>query len=101
MEEVKEIQEVKELTDEQKEQSRQLKAYIESYKKAHTPWRRVDVKKSDISNSYEKYGDEKHAPIYKKIGRNERCTCGSGRKVKNCCGVQTRYYLQDGKSMDI
>ena len=36
MEEVKEIQEVKELTDEQKEQSRQLKAYIESYKKAHT-----------------------------------------------------------------
>ena len=33
MEEVKEIQEVKELTDEQKEQSRQLKAYIESYKK--------------------------------------------------------------------
>jgi len=95
MEEVKEIQEVKELTDEQKEQSRQLKAYIESYKKAHTPWRRVDVQLSDMK----KLGD--NAPVYKKIGRNERCTCGSGRKVKNCCGVQTRYYLQDGKSMDI
>jgi hypothetical protein len=21
-------------------------------------------------------------------GRNERCPCGSGRKVKRCCGVQ-------------
>lgn len=95
MEEVKEIQEVKELTDEQKEQSRQLKAYIENYKKAHTPWRRVDVKISDMKKLRD------NAPVYKKIGRNERCTCGSGCKVKNCCGVQTRYYLQDGKSMDI
>lgn len=95
MEEVKEIQEVKELTDEQKEQSRQLKAYIESYKKAHTPWRRVDVKLSDMKN----LGD--NAPVYRKVGRNEQCTCGSNKKVKNCCGVQTRYYLQDGKSMDI
>ena len=22
----------------------------------------------------------------KKIGRNELCTCGSGKKYKNCCG---------------
>ena len=22
------------------------------------------------------------------LGRNERCPCGSGRKVKRCCGVQ-------------
>jgi SEC-C motif-containing protein len=22
------------------------------------------------------------------VGRNERCPCGSGRKVKRCCGVQ-------------
>lgn len=23
----------------------------------------------------------------KKVGRNERCPCGSGRKFKRCCGV--------------
>ena len=22
----------------------------------------------------------------KKIGRNEKCPCGSGKKYKNCCG---------------
>jgi hypothetical protein len=22
------------------------------------------------------------------LGRNERCPCGSGRKVKRCCGVR-------------
>src|SRR4029450_2426813 len=22
------------------------------------------------------------------VGRNERCPCGSGRKVKRCCGVR-------------
>lgn len=25
-----------------------------------------------------------------KIGRNEPCPCGSGRKYKKCCGVTTR-----------
>ncbi len=23
-----------------------------------------------------------------KIGRNDRCTCGSGKKYKNCCAVK-------------
>ena len=23
------------------------------------------------------------------VGRNDRCPCGSGRKVKRCCGVRT------------
>ena len=26
----------------------------------------------------------------KKIGRNEKCPCGSGRKYKNCCGARSR-----------
>jgi uncharacterized protein YecA (UPF0149 family) len=26
-----------------------------------------------------------------KIGRNDPCTCGSGRKFKNCCGVQASH----------
>jgi len=24
-----------------------------------------------------------------KVGRNDPCTCGSGRKYKNCCGAST------------
>ena len=28
----------------------------------------------------------------KKIGRNEPCPCGSGKKAKNCCGTETQYY---------
>lgn len=24
------------------------------------------------------------------LGRNERCPCGSGRKVKQCCGAERR-----------
>jgi len=25
---------------------------------------------------------------YKKLGRNDICTCGSGKKYKKCCGVK-------------
>jgi preprotein translocase subunit SecA len=25
--------------------------------------------------------------IGKKVGRNEPCPCGSGKKYKNCCGA--------------
>lgn len=32
------------------------------------------------------YGDEKTLVAPKKIGRNEICPCGSGKKYKNCCG---------------
>lgn len=24
--------------------------------------------------------------------RNQKCTCGSGKKQKNCCGIKTKYY---------
>lgn len=24
--------------------------------------------------------------------RNLKCRCGSGKKTKNCCGTETRYY---------
>lgn len=27
-----------------------------------------------------------------KVGRNEPCPCGSGKKAKNCCGTETKYY---------
>jgi hypothetical protein len=30
--------------------------------------------------------------IAEKVGRNEPCPCGSGKKAKNCCGTETKYY---------
>lgn len=34
----------------------------------------------------------------KKIGRNDPCPCGSGLKVKNCCGkTKSYYYLKKDK----
>ena len=27
-----------------------------------------------------------------KINRNDPCRCGSGKKAKNCCGVETKMY---------
>jgi len=38
-------------------------------------------------NSASSGGPEKKAPVKRvKIGRNEPCPCGSGKKYKNCCG---------------
>jgi len=30
--------------------------------------------------------------LAKKQGRNETCTCGSGKKAKKCCGNETRWF---------
>ena len=81
------MEEKKELTPEELQQSEQLKQYLQAYKKAHTPWRRVDIKRADANM----LGEE--APLYKKLGRNDKCGCSSGKKLKNCCGSETRYYL--------
>ena len=39
-------------------------------------------------------GDDAETPTLfrkQKIGRNDPCPCGSGKKVKNCCGINTEY----------
>ena len=28
----------------------------------------------------------------RKQNRNDKCACGSGKKSKNCCGSDTKYY---------
>jgi preprotein translocase subunit SecA len=35
------------------------------------------------------HGQERKKPkvVKKKIGRNDKCSCGSGKKYKNCCGA--------------
>lgn len=40
-------------------------------------------KKKEIIREFKK-SKIYHAPV--KIGRNEPCPCGSGKKYKNCCG---------------
>jgi tetratricopeptide (TPR) repeat protein len=37
-----------------------------------------------------------------KLGRNDRCSCGSGKKYKNCCGGQNRGYgISAGPQVEI
>jgi uncharacterized protein YecA (UPF0149 family) len=35
--------------------------------------------------------------IAKKIGRNDLCPCKSGKKAKDCCGTETKYFQTGGK----
>ncbi|MCX5687019.1 MAG: SEC-C metal-binding domain-containing protein, partial [Candidatus Omnitrophica bacterium] len=52
----------------------------------------VPVKDSEGETSYNYEGQlpEDHVPTYKretpKVGRNDPCPCGSGKKYKKCCG---------------
>ena len=45
----------------------------------------VDEKNKDLANETEKKQKFKEV-ANKKVGRNEPCTCGSGKKYKYCCG---------------
>lgn len=39
-------------------------------------------------------GDDAESPtLYRKdkVGRNDPCPCGSGKKAKNCCGIHPEY----------
>lgn len=51
------------------ESQKQLEQMINQYKNSHTPKVRE----------------------FKKIGRNELCPCGSGKKYKNCCLKTGKY----------
>ena len=42
-----------------------------------------------LSSTGEKMKVEEHKPVVNdgpKVGRNDPCPCGSGKKYKNCCG---------------
>ena len=41
---------------------------------------------SDTTTDYVEEMNKKTSSILKKMGRNEMCPCGSGKKIKNCCG---------------
>lgn len=43
----------------------------------------TDIERASIKREYNK---TKTVIKGKKVGRNEPCPCGSGKKYKNCCG---------------
>jgi len=46
----------------------------------------IDKKNSEqVKNAQEK--EQKNDQQFKKVGRNEPCPCGSGKKYKHCCGA--------------
>ena len=47
---------------------------------------RKEVVKKKVTNEGGKEPAKKQPKRVKKIGRNEPCPCGSGKKYKNCCG---------------
>jgi len=47
---------------------------------------RKEVSKKIITNDSEEKASKSKPKKNKKIGRNEQCPCGSGKKYKNCCG---------------
>ena len=42
-----------------------------------------EEKRKEITREYR---ESKIVRVEKKVGRNEPCTCGSGKKYKKCCG---------------
>jgi len=39
--------------------------------------------------------------IARKIGRNDLCPCKSGKKVKNCCKLETKFYHSSKSKFDL
>ena len=51
----------------------------------------ADIWNNDSKNNIEENiaienSDEKTISQNKKVGRNDKCICGSGKKSKHCCG---------------
>jgi hypothetical protein len=47
----------------------------------------IDLKRSLVSDQPVFVDVEGHLLPQRKVGRNERCPCGSGKKYKRCCGA--------------
>jgi len=51
-----------------------------------------------LDNPFETWGydieelewDHKNDPLYRNLGRNDKCPCGSGKKFKKCCMVEKK-----------
>ncbi|MDD3151403.1 MAG: SEC-C metal-binding domain-containing protein [Bacteroidales bacterium] len=68
------------------EENLQEAAKIESANRQKLKEQRVDLLSKAHTNTQQ--GETKTQPVHveKKVGRNDPCPCGSGKKYKNCCG---------------
>ena len=61
---------------------------IEKFQKLFTGFTKAygtfEINKSN--NDKKKEREQEKTTDNKKIGRNEKCPCGSGKKYKHCCG---------------
>lgn len=76
-----------------------IKPFINCYERVFKPLMKIKDEDNNISffdyilikDPYENLNNEifqSNTRNSKKIGRNEPCLCGSGKKYKKCCGVQ-------------
>jgi len=51
------------------------------------------ITEDDLRQVIEDIKNDKPTPVrrdYTKVGRNDDCSCGSGKKYKKCCGASSR-----------
>lgn len=53
--------------------------------------KRIDEKQ--IEEKFNKFVDEQYDKLINKVGRNEPCPCGSGKKYKKCCLINDEKFL--------
>ena len=56
--------------------------------RVETHMERKEVAHATSTNKDESLGKKPKKRIEPKIGRNDKCSCGSGRKYKQCCGAK-------------
>ena len=61
-----------------------VEGYIDLYN------RLIDETGSDLDYLSYSFVEEMPGKKYKKIGRNEKCPCGSGKKYKKCCMIKQK-----------
>ena len=54
---------------------------------AWTKSRQIGKRGSSVAQPHVRFGREEPTEFGRKVGRNEPCPCGSGRKYKRCCGA--------------
>ena len=54
---------------------------------AWTKSRHTGIRESSVAQPHVRFGQEEPTSFGRKVGRNEPCPCGSGRKYKRCCGA--------------
>ena len=54
---------------------------------AWTKFRQIGKRGSSVAQPHVRFGREEPTAFGRKVGRNELCPCGSGRKYKRCCGA--------------